>query len=60
MELDHVQSLGGIRNTLNALVVFDTKTSNISQILQCDVLHKVDVEDSQVFFLLKVISLFVY
>lgn len=48
MELAHIHSLGTLRNTLNKLIAFDTKVTNISQILQCDVLHKVGVEDSQV------------
>lgn len=48
MELSHIHSLGTLRSTINKLIVFDTKAVNISQILQCDVLHKVDIENSQV------------
>lgn len=43
-----IYSLGNLRNTLNTLKVGFTEAKNISDILQCDVLHKSTIEGSEV------------
>lgn len=48
MSFDNVYSVGNLRNTLTKLCVHKTYITSISQILQCDVLHKTVVEDNQV------------
>ncbi|GJQ70000.1 hypothetical protein Trydic_g13364 [Trypoxylus dichotomus] len=48
MPLENIYSLGNLRTNLKVLNVTKTITTNLSQILQCDILHKSQVEDSQV------------
>lgn len=43
-----IYSLGNLRNTLHTLKVGFTDAKNISDILQCDVLHKSTIEGSEV------------
>ncbi|KAG5894422.1 hypothetical protein JTB14_019792 [Gonioctena quinquepunctata] len=40
-------SLGNLRNTIVTLIVIDTDATSISQILQCDVIHKNNIEGSE-------------
>ncbi|KAJ8950355.1 hypothetical protein NQ314_007890 [Rhamnusium bicolor] len=47
--LDMIYSLGTLRNNLSKLhVLHSTNTTSICQILQCDVIHKYNLEGSEV------------
>lgn len=48
MDLENTHMLGSLRNTLVTLIVCGTNIKTVSQILQCDVLHKSTVENNQV------------
>ncbi|KRT79526.1 hypothetical protein AMK59_7033 [Oryctes borbonicus] len=48
MSLENIYNLGNLRTSLKVLNLTKTSTTNLSQILQCDILHKSQVEDSQV------------
>ncbi|CAH0562414.1 unnamed protein product [Brassicogethes aeneus] len=48
VSFDMIYSLGNIRTTLKHFFVWTTNTTNISNILQCDVIHKDTIEDSQI------------
>ncbi|XP_063928970.1 nischarin isoform X2 [Zophobas morio] len=48
VSLDKILSLGNLRTTLQKLYVHNTNMSSISQILQCDVLHKCSIDSSQI------------
>lgn len=57
-----IYSLGNLRNTVQKLVVNNTFTTSIASILQCDVIHKNNVEGSEVriqfFFIVLIIKYF--
>ncbi|KAF5287230.1 hypothetical protein FQR65_LT12274 [Abscondita terminalis] len=48
INLEHVYSMGNLRNSLLIMRVHKTGITNISQILQCDVLHKSVVDNAEV------------
>lgn len=45
-----IYSLGNLRNTLSLLKVGHTSARGISDVLQCDVLHKNTLEGSEVIY----------
>lgn len=48
LDVDRISSLGSLRSTTVILHVNNTNMKNICQILQCDILHKQNLEGSQV------------
>lgn len=46
--LNNVYSVGNLRSTLEKIFVNDTAVESISDILQCDVIHKSNTESNQV------------
>lgn len=46
--LNHVYSVGNLRSTLETMFVNNTSISSVSEILQCDVVHKSNTESNQV------------
>ncbi|KAJ8918782.1 hypothetical protein NQ315_015102 [Exocentrus adspersus] len=54
---DIIFSLGNIRDTLLELHVANTNTTKVCQILQCDVIHKYNLESSQKWTALEVLDL---
>ncbi|XP_018578496.1 nischarin [Anoplophora glabripennis] len=57
VSFDMIFSLGNLRNTLTQLFVDNTNTTSISQILQCDVIHKYNLEGSQKWRALEILDL---
>ncbi|EFA11508.2 Nischarin-like Protein [Tribolium castaneum] len=57
VSLDKITSLGNLRSTLQKLYVHNTNMSNISQILQCDVLHKCTLDTNQIWTNVTVVNL---
>lgn len=49
MPLENVCNVGNLRSTLKVLKIANTTTTNLSQIFQCDILHKSQVESNQVY-----------
>lgn len=46
--LERISSLGNLRTTVKKLSVHCTNMNSISQVLQCDVLHRCNLDSSQV------------
>jgi Leucine-rich repeat (LRR) protein len=57
VSLDKITSLGNVRTTVQKLCVHNTNMSSISQILQCDVLHKCNLDSSQIWVNVTVLNL---
>ncbi|XP_019865926.1 nischarin isoform X3 [Aethina tumida] len=57
VSFDMIYSLGNLRNTVQKLVVNNTFTTSIASILQCDVIHKNNVEGSEVWSELEEVDL---
>ncbi|XP_066259019.1 nischarin [Euwallacea similis] len=52
-----IHSLGNLRNTLSSLKVSYTTTENVSDVLQCDILHKNTIEGSEKWLALETLDL---
>lgn len=48
VSMEMIYSLGNLRSTVNKLFVHNTNATNMSQILQCDLIHKNNIEGSSV------------
>lgn len=46
--MSRVCDVGNLRSTLESLTINNTTTTAFSEVLQCDVLHKSNIEPSQV------------
>lgn len=46
--MKRVCDVGNLRSTLESFSINNTTTSTLSEVLQCDVLHKSNIEPSQV------------
>lgn len=46
--MSNITCVGNLRSTLGYLGVFQTGAKSISEILQCDVVHKTNLKDDQV------------
>lgn len=62
LSLEHVSfeniiSLGNLRDTVHKLQVNNTNVTSISQVLQCDVIHKHNIEGSQKWTVLETLDL---
>lgn len=55
-----IYSLGNLRNTLSLLKVGYTSAKGISDILQCDVLHKNTLEGSEVIYFIIILDIILY
>lgn len=46
--MNNITCVGNLRSTLQYLGVFQTGAKSISEILQCDIVHKTNLKDDQV------------
>lgn len=46
--MNNITCVGNLRSTLVYLGVFESGAKSISEILQCDIVHKTDFKDDQV------------
>lgn len=48
VSFNNVYSVGNLRSTLEKIFVSNTSAESVSEILQCDVVHKSNTESNQV------------
>lgn len=46
--LNKVYSVGNLRSTLETIFVNNSATKSVSDVLQCDIVHKSNIESNQV------------